>query len=201
MHAGLKKHLQEQHGPYGDSYGVGFLCGLQCNPETLVPSLWMDKVLWSDGQGAFDDANQARVIISFLAKEWETTEKSLRQGKSVVKELFFNGITKEYDLQSAYTWVAGFFDAAYMDGYDFIGKSEADQSAVAPFEVILSAGVQRGFAGVDNKAYGALQQVNLQQLLRDDLIFELLSKADSMLHRAYRHFRGIEPIDILWQED
>jgi yecA family protein len=198
VQSNLKQHLQDQHGPHGDAYGIGFLCGLQCNPETLVPSIWMDRVLWQEGQGSFEEAHQARGVVTALVKEWEQTEKLLRQGAPILSPLF---VQPKLDMLRAYYWVAGFFDAAYFDGYDFIGVSEADQSAVAPFEVLLSAGVQRGFAGRGSPAFGKLQRDDLVAILRNEIIVELLTNADHHLHRAYRHFRDIEPIEIFWTEE
>jgi len=201
MNLVLAQHVLGQHGPHGDAYVHGFLAGLQCNPETLEPALWMNHVLWNGDAGSFDTAQAAREVVKALVREWETTERGMRNGVPGVTALILDAQNFEEQMRRAYGWVAGFFDAAYLDGYDFVGAGEGDQSAIAPFEVLLSAGVQRGYAGEDNAAYIALQKELLRDLLRDDLMRDLLSKLDKQLVRAYKHFRGLEPIELPWQEE
>jgi len=196
MNLVLVRQVRETHGPNGDIYVHGFLAGLQCNPETLDPALWMNHVLWNGAAGSFDTAQQAREIIKALVHEWESMERSLRNSNPGLSALIMECDCFENQMRRAYDWVAGFFDAAYLDGYDFVGTGEGDQSAIAPFEILLSAGVQRGFAGQENPAYETLQADHLQRLLRDDLICEMWGKLDHLLVRAFRHFRGMEPIEL-----
>lgn len=196
----LQQHLRSQHGPHGDAYASGFLVALQCNPEPMVPSVWMNAVLWSAGDGAFDTAGEARSVIQALTKEWENTERSLRKGQPGL--LAYLGSEGEFErFTRAFAWCCGFFDAAYLDGYDFVGTSEGDLEAIAPFEILLSAGLQRGLRGKSNTAYEALQSDALKGLFRDDLVEEVMDRLDRSLVRAFRHFRGMEPIVLQYMED
>lgn len=200
MNPVLQTHLRTQHGPHGDAYARGFLAGLQCNPEPMVPSVWMNQLLWKDSRGSFASAPEARAIVAALAKEWENTERLLRGGNPGLMAFLWSSGEVEV-LPRSFMWSSGFFDAAYLEGYDFVGSSEGDLSAIAPFEVILSAGLQRGYRTMDVAAFDALQADHLRHLFRDDLVLELVSKLDRDLVRAFLHFRGMEPIVLHWQEE
>ncbi len=196
----LQQHLRSQHGPHGDAYACGFLVALQCNPEPMVPSVWMNTVLWKNDEGAFDTAAEARSIIAALTKEWENTERGLRGSlPGLVKLLQSEG--EDQVLPRAFAWCRGFFDAAYLEGFDFIGSNEGDLEAIAPFEILLSAGLQRGMRGNRDTVYQALQSENLKALFRDELVEELIAHIDRDLVRAYKHFRGMEPIVLQWVEE
>ncbi|HSQ43264.1 MAG TPA: UPF0149 family protein [Fibrobacteraceae bacterium] len=193
MDSVLASHLKVQYGPYGPLYASGFLSGLQCNPDPVEPTEWMNQVLWKTGHGEFPTESEARSIAQALSKEMAETDRRLQSGHAGVSALM-DGTDFSARLSQVYLWVMGFFDAVYLEGNDIIGVGEGDQSAIAAFEVLLSAAVQRGLAGRGNAAYEALQTDGLPHLLRDDLIDEMLPHLDRNLVRAYRHFRGIDPI-------
>jgi len=192
----LETHILACHGSDGDAYVHGFLCGLQCNPVPVAPTEWLDHVLWNGARGEFDSKKQVLAIVTPLVKEWDQLGKRLDSGRPGVMTLIAKDPKSDFHtrLQRLYLWTAGFFDAAYLDDHDFIGKSEGDQSAIAFLEMILSAGVQRGFAGEQNELYGHLQSDSMRSLLRDELMEEMFARVDTSIVRAFRHFRGIDPI-------
>lgn len=197
MNTILCTHFRSIHGPDGDAYASGFLYALQCNPEPVYPNDWMNRLLWNGPPGEFESKQHVMSVVKPLVQEWEQVEKRLRQGKPGVWALVNpGGVPLQRVLERLYYWTAGFFDGAYLEDHDFIGQDEGDQSAISFLELILSAGVQRGFAGADNELYRRLQSEELQSLLRDELIAEILPRIDTQVMRAYRHFRGIEPIEL-----
>ena len=155
--------------------------------------------MWNGQPGEFDSKTQLMQVVTPLVKEWELTDKVLHNKRPEALAMFYRACGSQDFLivmPCVYKWTAGFFDAVYLDDHDFVGMNDGDQSAIAYFEMMLSAGVQRGYAGENNELYKRLQSESLQALLRDELIEEMFARFDANLVRAYEHFRGIAPIKL-----
>ena len=109
----------------------GLFCALRCAPTLVPPSGYLPVILGEDG--GFEDEDQARTMLTFITRHWNTVSDGLRQAMATETLYLPALLVDEEDQAAGNDWAEGFLLGVSMtedDWDDFIDDEDLGELLV-----------------------------------------------------------------------